>query len=199
MRSADRVQLRATVGLVEGEVLEVALDAFAEAAKLPKDQPYAQRRAARSSAWRATTSTTPSDVPATRVGRPHVLVVVDVEVLEARSGGSARLASGAVITGDEARRLAMDANVSRIVTRGRSQVLDVGRTTRSVPPHLAKAVIARDRHCTHPGCSAPPWACEIHHVIPWMRHGPTSLDNLTLRCWFHHHEEHRSREGPVAA
>ena len=50
-----------------------------------------------------------------------------------------------------------------------------------------------------PGCSAPPWACEIHHVIPWMRHGPTSLDNLTLRCWFHHHEEHRSREGPVAA
>ena len=141
----------------------------------------------------------PPTHPRTRVGRPHVLVVVDVEVLEARAGGSATLASGAVITGDEVRALAADASITRVVMRGRSQVLDIGRTTRTVPPHLAKGVIARDRHCTHPGCSAPPWACEIHHVIPWMRRGPTSLDNLTLRCWFHHREEHRSWEGPVAA
>ena len=45
VRSADHARLTATVGLVEAEVLEVALDAYAEAAKLAKDQPYAKRRA----------------------------------------------------------------------------------------------------------------------------------------------------------
>jgi len=193
------VHLRATLGLVDSEMLEVALDAFAEAAKLPKDQPYARRRAAALVGLARHYLDHATDVPATRVGRPHVLVVVDVEVLEARLGGSASLASGAVITGDEARRLAADANITRVVTRGRSQVLDVGRTTRTVPPRLAKAVIARDRHCTEPGCAAPPWACEIHHRTPWAQGGPTSLDNLTLRCWFHHHQEHRCRQGEVAA
>ena len=69
------------------------------------------------------------------------LVLVDLEVLEARHGGSATLASGAVISGDQVRRLAQDANVTRIVTKGRSEPLDVGRSTRTVPPAIAKAVI----------------------------------------------------------
>ena len=42
-----------------------------------------------------------------------VVVVVDLEVLEARSGGVARLGSGAVISGDDARRLAEDAGITR--------------------------------------------------------------------------------------
>ncbi|MBC7442992.1 MAG: HNH endonuclease, partial [Ramlibacter sp.] len=29
--------------------------------------------------------------------------------------------------------------------------------------------------------------CEVHHVIPWVHHGPTDLDNGVLLCWFHHH------------
>jgi len=85
----------------------------------------------------------------------------------------------------------MDANITRVVTRGRSELLDLGFTTRSVPPALAKAVIFRDRHCRFEHCSAPPWACDVHHRRPWAHGGPTSLDNLGLLCWFHHQHVHR--------
>ena len=132
-----------------------------------------------------------ADVPTGRLGRPHIVVLVDLETLEARAGGSALLASGAVISGDQARRLAEDANVTRVITRGRSEPLDVGRSTRSIPPAIAKAVIVRDRHCRYRGCAAPPWACDVHHRRPWARGGPTAVHNLGLLCWHHHEHVHR--------
>ena len=67
-----------------------------------------------------------------------------------------------------------------------SQPLDIGRTTRTIPPHLRTAVIQRDQHCQFPGCTQPPSVCEVHHLIPWAKGGPTSLGNLRLLCRFHH-------------
>jgi len=68
----------------------------------------------------------------------------------------------------------------------RSQPLDVGRSTRTVPPYLRKAVIQRDQHCQFPGCTQPPARCDAHHLIHWSKGGPTSLGNLRLLCTFHH-------------
>jgi hypothetical protein len=59
-----------------------------------------------------------------------------------------------------------------------SQPLDLGRTTRVIPPHLRKAVIQRDRKCRFPGCQQPPSVCQIHHLIPWAKGGPTTLGKL---------------------
>ena len=67
-----------------------------------------------------------------------------------------------------------------------SQPLDIGRTTRTIPPHLRTAVILRDQHCQFPGCRQPASACEVHHLIHWAHGGPTSLGNLGLYCRFHH-------------
>jgi hypothetical protein len=120
----------------------------------------------------------------------QLLVISQVETLEARTGRTARLASGAVIRGEDARMLACDADVSRVITAGASAVLDVGRTTRSISPAIARAVVARDRHCTHPGCSAPPWACQIHHIVHYAHGGETRVENLRLLCWFHHRQLH---------
>jgi hypothetical protein len=132
------------------------------------------------------------DVPAMRVGRSHVLVLVDLDTLLGVQGANtATLGSGALITGAQARQLAMDANITRIVTRGRSEILDLGRTTRTATPAQAKAVIARDRHCRFKHCDAPPWACEVHHRQPWTDNGPTDLANLGLLCWHHHTLTHR--------
>jgi hypothetical protein len=39
---------------------------------------------------------------------------------------------------------------------GVSLPLDVGAITHTIPPHLRRAVIARDRHCAFPGCHQPP-------------------------------------------
>ena len=44
-----------------------------------------------------------------------------------------------------------DSTVSRIVTAGASQVIDVGRATRTIPPALRRAVSARDGSCVGPG------------------------------------------------
>ena len=67
-----------------------------------------------------------------------------------------------------------------------SQPLDVGRSTRTVPPHLRKAVIQRDKHCQFPGCHQPPQMCDAHHLIHWSQGGRTALGNLKLLCKFHH-------------
>jgi hypothetical protein len=69
---------------------------------------------------------------------------------------------------------------------GVSLPLDTGTPTPTVPPHLRRAVTARDRHCAFPGCAAPPAACQVHHVRPRSEGGITALHNLALLCSFHH-------------
>ena len=64
--------------------------------------------------------------------------------------------------------------------------LDVGAATQTVPPHLRRAVISRDRHCAFPGCQQRPAACQVHHIRPRSEGGLTCLANLILLCPFHH-------------
>jgi len=87
-------------------------------------------------------------------------------------------------------RILCDCKVSRILTDGRSQVIDVGRATRTVGIALWNALVARDRHCTESGCVRGPGDCEAHHIVHWSKGGPTTLDNLKLLCWEHHRQQH---------
>jgi len=64
--------------------------------------------------------------------------------------------------------------------------LDVGAATETIPAHLRRLVITRDRRCRFPGCDQPPPACHPHHIIPRSQGGPTCLTNLLLLCTFHH-------------
>jgi Domain of unknown function (DUF222)/HNH endonuclease len=64
--------------------------------------------------------------------------------------------------------------------------LEVGAAASTVPPHLRRAVIARDRHCAAPGCRQRPAACHVHHIIPRSEGGRACLANLILLCPFHH-------------
>jgi hypothetical protein len=85
------------------------------------------------------------------------------------------------------RRITCDAEVTRIVFGPDSQVLDVGRSRRTVTGQLRRAVIARDGHCTWPGCDEPPSRCEVHHAVThWADGGDTSVENSALLCWHHH-------------
>jgi hypothetical protein len=84
-------------------------------------------------------------------------------------------------------KIACDAEVTRVVFGPDSQVLDVGRARRTVTGQLRRAVVARDRHCTWPGCLEPPARCEVHHAVThWADGGTTSVDNAALLCWHHH-------------
>jgi hypothetical protein len=71
------------------------------------------------------------------------------------------------------------------------QPLDLGRTKRLAPPHLHKAVEARDRHCVFAGCAAPTHGCDVHHLLEWvLDEGRTSLENSALLCERHHTKVH---------
>jgi hypothetical protein len=69
----------------------------------------------------------------------------------------------------------------------KSLPLDIGYATDTIPAHLRRLVIARDRHCQFPGgCDQPAAACQPHHIIPKSKSGKTRLVNLLLLCTFHH-------------
>jgi len=131
-----------------------------------------------------------SDRPAVLGERPHVMVTLDLEALEGRAGRS-ELQDVGPVTPETARRLACDARVSRIITDGTSRPLDVGRSTKVIPPALRRAVIVRDGGCRFPGCGRPPSWCDAHHVRHWADGGRTAIDNLVLLCRPHHRAIHR--------
>ncbi len=134
--------------------------------------------------------------------RPHLSVIVDHATLASQRGLNeagdahvsgvepAQLAWVGPITATESQLIGCDSTVSRIVTDGASQVLDVGRATRTIPPALRRAVAARDRSCVGPGCHRPPEHCDVHHIIFWEHGGDTSLQNTVLLCRRHHRMVH---------
>ena len=65
--------------------------------------------------------------------------------------------------------------------------LDVGRTARTEPPGLRRALEARDRGCRWTHCGALAAWATAHHIKPWSAGGATSLDDLALFCHLHHH------------
>jgi uncharacterized protein DUF222 len=64
--------------------------------------------------------------------------------------------------------------------------LDIGAATETIPAHLRRAVTTRHPQCAFPGCDQPASVCDIHHLTPRARGGPTSLPNLVPLCGFHH-------------
>jgi hypothetical protein len=123
--------------------------------------------------------------------RPHVVVTMDLASLEGRAGRRCELSDAGVVTGEAARRLACDAQVTRVIVDAASQPLDVGRRTKVVSPRLRRAVIVRDGGCRFPGCDRPPGWCDAHHVTHWADGGTTSLENLMLLCRRHHRLIHQ--------
>jgi hypothetical protein len=121
-----------------------------------------------------------SDRPTVAGERPHMIVTVDVDALRGRADGSAALDRDITISPSSARRLACDASVVRVLTRGPSQPLDVGRRTAVVPPAIRRALIVRDGGCALPACDRPPSWADAHHVRHWADGGPTALSNLTV-------------------
>jgi hypothetical protein len=124
--------------------------------------------------------------------KPQVIVTIPLEDLvdPATGPGAGPMGFGAVISAARARWLACDGNVTRIVLGPEGQPLDLGRSHRVVPPHLRKAVEARDQHCVFAGCDAPHHWCDVHHLVHWAHDGETSEENSGLLCERHHTKVH---------
>jgi hypothetical protein len=118
--------------------------------------------------------------------RPRVIVTIPLELLESRASEDwATLPSGMRIAPDTARRLACDAGLVPAVLGTTSEVLDIGRTTRTFPLGIRRAAWVRDGgRCAFPSCTRP--VVELHHIVHWAQGGFTSLDNASWLCTFHH-------------
>jgi hypothetical protein len=132
------------------------------------------------------------DTPTVGGEKPHINVLCDLPALKGCRGGTHETENGQILTVDELRRLACDASVSRIVFGPDSEIIDVGRRTRVIPPAMRRAVIARDRQCTWEGCDRDPRWCDIHHIRHWADGGQTEPSNLRLLCRYHHTLLHAS-------
>lgn len=147
---------------------------------------------------------TAGDLPAAGGLRPQVMVTIDYRDLLERLGGAAAEtrepgsnAGTLMFTGPIAaatvRQIACDADIIPVVLGGQGRILDIGRASRVFPPHIRKAITARDGGCAFPQCTIPaPW-CEAHHINYWSRGGSTGAGNGTLLCSHHHHLVHKEQ------
>jgi Domain of unknown function (DUF222) len=58
-------------------------------------------------------------------------------------------------------------------------------TKRLATPAQRIMLYARDRGCTKPGCDAPAYHSQVHHVKGWATTRRTDIDDLTLACGIH--------------
>jgi len=129
-------------------------------------------------AWRAAGA---GDVERTPDQRATVLLHVDA------ASRVADLHLGPALTDAERRFLSCDATVEVWFERD-GKPLGVGRTTRSVPRRLRRALERRDRCCRVCGSTV---GLHAHHLIHWEDGGPTELWNLVLLCPHCHRSHHR--------
>ena len=92
--------------------------------------------------------------------------------------------------------LALEGHVRRVVFDNDGQVLDFGAKKRFFTGALREAVEVRDRVCQHPGCGLPAVWCEVDHVDPFSKGGPTSIKNAQLLCGFHNRRKRDSHMTP---
>jgi hypothetical protein len=63
--------------------------------------------------------------------------------------------------------------------------LDIGYSD-SIPAHIRRAVLLRDKRCAWPRCGRPAVYCDVHHLRHKQDGGETSVANCALVCQFHH-------------
>jgi hypothetical protein len=97
---------------------------------------------------------------------------------------------------DTIKRLLCDCSVVTVAEDAEGNPLDVGRKQRTVSTPLRRALYARDRGCTFPGCHRARHLAG-HHLKHWLHGGETKPDNMTLLCTYHHRLLHEGGFGLV--
>lgn len=163
-----------------------------------RETPFAQLQADAVVAMATHGAAIPRDAddapPSSGVDRvPEITVLVDHRRLadDAVTAGVCETDGGTPLPVDTVRRLCCDAEVLPVVLGGDRQVLDEGRSRRTVSRSQRRALRAMHRTCAHPDCGVGFPDCRIHHVRWWTRdRGPSDIDNLLPLCERHHRLVH---------
>ena len=124
--------------------------------------------------------------------RPQLIIRASLDTLAGLPGAPAgEIDGGGTVPAATVRRYACDTAIIRITGRGELEH-ELSHATRTIPPSTRRALEARDQHCVFEGCDRRLNWCDGHHLVWWIKGGPTTLSNLALLCRQHHrmvHEE----------
>jgi hypothetical protein len=124
--------------------------------------------------------------------RPQLIIRASLDTLAGMPGAPAdELEGGGTVPAATVQRYACDSAIVRITGRGELEH-ELSHATRTIPPSTRRALEARDQHCVFEGCDRRLSWCDGHHLLWWIKGGPTTLPNLALLCRRHHrmvHEE----------
>ncbi|MEG1443279.1 hypothetical protein [Glutamicibacter sp.] len=122
---------------------------------------------------------------------PKFVVYLWLADLQNLADAHGMTANGIDIPPGELRQLLARANIIPMVLGGNSQVLDMGRKMRYHKGRIREAIMARDRGCIVPDCTAPPDHVETdHYQKPWSEGGETSVWSGAGMCTSDHHKRH---------
>jgi hypothetical protein len=128
------------------------------------------------------------------LGSGYELVVITTQERLEAGGNSvgAVMRDGTPLPLDVARMLACDSARVNMTADQTGALMDVGRSTRTIPPAIARALWVRDGCCRAPGCGRRRHL-QAHHIEHWVDGGPTCMANLMLVCSRHHKAIHEGR------
>ena len=191
-RDEARGMLRLTVEVPidEGELIVRALDCAVAGGEVTTDVDPDAVAESKGTAWRAQQADALVAVAKSYLDGGHasesgstadhhqVVVHADAKSL---TGGVGR----ADLPIDTVKRLLCDCSLVTVVEDENGNPLDAGRKQRTVSTPLKRALYARDRGCTFPGCHRKRYL-DGHHLKHWINGGETKPDNMTLLCTYHH-------------
>jgi hypothetical protein len=190
-RDEARGTLRLTVEvpIEDGELIVRALDCAVAAGEVTTEVDPDAIAESKGTAWRAQQADAlvavvrsyldgGSDQEAATADHYQVVVHADAKSL---TGGVGH----ADLPIDTVKRLLCDGSLVLVAEDADGNPLDVGRKQRTVSTPLKRALYARDRGCTFPGCHRKRYL-DGHHLKHWVNGGKTNPDNMTLLCTHHH-------------
>lgn len=129
--------------------------------------------------------TDPGGPPGSRA-RTSVILTIPFDTTTGAPSGPGVTADGQIVSPTAAGLLACKGDLTPVWLSEDREPLELGRTSRYATAGQFKALVARDGHCTYPGCTVPPQWCDAHHLIWWCRDGDTDIAYLVLLCGQHH-------------
>ena len=203
------LEIRARLTAEEGALVLKALEAAVESLK--EDEPTAnetsenapaeaspinqhQHKRADALVLIASQSLESTSTNANTADRYQVVVHVDSQVLaqeiDAKPTGEpdCYIEKQVGLPVESVRRLSCSCKIVHALTEG-SEPLNIGRSSRAIPPAIRRALTIRDGQCMFPGCDCNKFL-DAHHIIHWSNNGDTSMENLIEVCHFHHVQLH---------
>jgi hypothetical protein len=112
-------------------------------------------------------------------------IIVTATLQDLQSGaGVAATGGGSLLPMRDVIRLASQSHHYLVIyDKHTRQPLYCGRAKRFATPGQRIVLHALERGCTRPGCTAPAYWCQVHHVDDWVAdNGETNINDLTLAC-----------------